>query len=101
MTEREHIISSPEGDLHRLSIRRLDQNIFITTNGRELSTALSLEMARQLVEGIEAVLSGAPRAITPTVLRLEQEDLARRAQRIPAATASKVDLSAYDNLFGD
>ena len=105
MSERDHIISAPEGDLHRLSVRRLGPDIFITTNGRELwpsaSTALSDTMAQQLCEGIQAVLSGAPRACTPIVLRMEQEDLARRAQRAPASTPAKVDLSAYDNLFGD
>ncbi len=104
MSECEHIISAPDGDLHRLSIQQIDSLLYIRTNGRELwpsaSTALSPLMASQLVEGIQAVLAGAPRAVTPTVLRLEQEDLARRAQRT-APVAAKVDLSAYDNLFGD
>lgn len=96
-----HIITAPEGDLHRLSVQRLDSLLYIRTNGRELwpdsSTAISPEMARQLIEGVTAVLEGADRAITPILLRLEQEELARRAR--PAATPA--DLSSYDNLFGE
>ena len=100
-----HIIIGSEADLHTLDIIRTGSLIYITTNTRKMyekwgTLAWDEGMARQLVEGLSAVLAGAPRAATQALLSLEenQKKLVAEAKERNRAQAPP-DLSAYDDLF--
>lgn len=103
----EHLISSPEGDLHQLEIRKIDELLYITTNNRKMyerwgTFAFDEQMFRQIVEGVEAVLSGATRAITPIQLEVEAADLVakeRHKRQYASASAPAADALNYDDLF--
>ena len=98
------IIPAESSDLHRLDIQRIGNLFYISTNNRKIYEKWTLAwdegMARQLISGLTAVLSGAYRACTQMQLNLEAnqrklEDAAR-AQNRPAPPP---DLSTYDDLF--
>lgn len=99
----DHIIQAPDADLHQLHIRRSpDGQITLSTNNRKMygewgTFGFSESMARQMIEGLSAVLNGASRAITPCQLLAEQQEASARQHRAANATPT-VD---YDNLFGD
>lgn len=99
-----HIIPSAESDLHTLDIQRTGNLLYITTNNRKMyekwgTLAWDEGMARQLIDGLQAVLAGATRAVTQRQLDLEQNAkmLAEGArERNRQASAPAID---YDNLF--
>ena len=100
------LIPSPEGDLHQLSIRLCGEVLLVHSNNRDLCTprstsGLSPLMAQQLIDGLSAVLAGAPRAVTPCQHRLEQEEVQRRERRALLAEVPAPLSIDYDNLFGD
>jgi len=95
----DHIISGPDDDLHLLSIVRSGSLLLVRTNNREMygkwgTFGFDELMAKQLIEGLSAVLAGAKRAVTQTQLRVEEETRKRELAQ-PAAIA------AYSDLFGD
>jgi hypothetical protein len=99
-----YIIPAAESDLHRLDIQRTGGLLYITTNNRKMyekwgTLAWDEPMARQLIDGLQAVLAGAGRAVTQSQLDLEQNakmlaDAARERNRGASAPAIN-----YDNLF--
>ncbi len=99
-----HIIPAAESDLHRLDIQRTGGLVYITTNNRKMyekwgTLAWDEPMARQLINGLQAVLAGAERAVTQSQLDMEANakmlaDAARERNR--GASAPAID---YDNLF--
>lgn len=102
------IIPASEADLHTLDIQRAGDLIWITTNNRKMyqkwgTLAWDDQMARQLIQGLEAVLAGAPRAVTQLQLDLETNekmlnDAARVRNREAVPTADAIN---YNDLFGD
>lgn len=81
------LIQTDPGEHHRLTVSRNENHplIYISTNHRTIG--LSVTMAEELLKALMAVLHGGfHRAISETSLRLEQEDLARRADRATRAS---------------
>lgn len=91
---------------HSLTVARHGEALLIHTNNREMYGAwgtfgFSPAMAQQLIDGLEAVLSGNyDKAVTEQTIRLGQETEARRAQiaQEHGATAATTD---YSSLFED
>lgn len=102
---KDYIISSSESDLHTLEVRRIGGLLYITTNNRKMyekwgTLAFDEGMAQQLVEGINAVLAGASRAVTKLQLDMErtEQESRERAQQQNRTILPSPD---YSTLFED
>lgn len=103
---REHLITSPPDDLHKLTITRAGDAILVHTNNRKMygewgTFGFSDLMAQQLIEGLQAILDGASRAVTQAVLQAEQAEVLARQRRAASQPAPAPATLSYDDLFGE